>query len=162
MSTHGQRQAPPATAGSGFGAMLIVSTAYYCLMLWAACRSMLPWWIFPASLALNLLTFWVYWTDKHAAQTGQWRTPENTLQLLALAGGWPGGWLAQQVLRHKSRKKSFRMIYWLMVLAHGLPAALGLAVLAAVEAAAARLAIASDNPVAQRQTPGPAWATTQA
>lgn len=115
-----RRQPAPATAGSGFGPMLTVSTAYYCLMFWAAWRSLLPWWILSASLALNLLTFWVYWADKRAAQTGQWRTPENTLQLLALAGGWPGAWLAQQVLRHKSRKVSFRVIYWLMVLTHGL------------------------------------------
>jgi uncharacterized membrane protein YsdA (DUF1294 family) len=100
--------------------MLIVITAYGGLLLWAVWRSLLPWWVLPASFVLNLLTFRMYWTDKRAAQAGQWRTPESTLQLLALAGGWPGAWLAQQVLRHKSSKLPFRAVYWLMVLSHGL------------------------------------------
>jgi len=98
--------------------MLIVSMAYASLLLWAVWRSLLPWWALPAAFVLNLLTFWMYWVDKRAAQTGQWRTPESTLQLLALAGGWPGAWLAQQVLRHKSSKLSFRVAYWLMALSH--------------------------------------------
>lgn len=100
--------------------MMIVTMAYASLLLWAVWRALLPWWVLPASLALNLLTFGTYWADKRAAQAGRWRTPESTLQLLALAGGWPGAWLAQQVLRHKSSKPSFRMVYGLMVLAHGL------------------------------------------
>jgi uncharacterized membrane protein YsdA (DUF1294 family)/cold shock CspA family protein len=115
-----QRQAAAPVAAQGFGAMLIVITAYGGVLLWAVWRSLLPWWVLPASFVLNLLTFWMYWVDKRAAQTGQWRTPESTLQLLALAGGWPGAWLAQQVLRHKSSKAAFRAVYWLMVLAHGL------------------------------------------
>jgi len=100
--------------------MVIVTMAYAGLLLWAVSQALLPWWMLPVSFLLNLLTFWMYWADKRAAQAGQWRTPESTLQLLALAGGWPGAWLAQQVLRHKSSKPSFRMVYGLMVLAHGL------------------------------------------
>ena len=100
--------------------MLLFITAYGGLLLWAVWRSLLPWLILPASFLLNLLTFWMYWVDKNAAQAGRWRTPESTLQLLALAGGWPGAWLAQQVLRHKSSKQPFRIDYWLMVLLHGL------------------------------------------
>ena len=98
--------------------MTIVIAAYAGLLLWAVWRALLSWWILPASLGLSLLTFCIYWADKRAAQAGRWRTPENTLQLLALAGGWPGAWLAQQVLRHKSSKLSFRVTYWLMVLSH--------------------------------------------
>ena len=98
--------------------MLLVIAAYGGLLLWAVWRSLLPWWTLPASFGLNLLTFWMYWVDKNAAQTGRWRTPENTLQLLALAGGWPGAWLAQQILRHKSSKLPFRVVYWLVVLLH--------------------------------------------
>jgi uncharacterized membrane protein YsdA (DUF1294 family)/cold shock CspA family protein len=115
-----QRQAVAPAGGPGFGLMLIVITAYAGLLLWAVWRSLLPWWMLPASFVLNLVAFWTYWVDKRAAQTGQWRTAESTLQLLALAGGWPGAWLAQQVLRHKSSKLPFRAVYWLMVLSHGL------------------------------------------
>ena len=66
-------------------------------------------------LALSVLTLGFYGEDKWAAQSGRWRTPENTLHLLSLLGGWPGAAIAQSFLRHKSSKKSFRNIYWLTV-----------------------------------------------
>ena len=37
------------------------------------------------------------------------------LAVAALAGGWPGGLLAQQVLRHKSSKPAFRVAFWITV-----------------------------------------------
>jgi uncharacterized membrane protein YsdA (DUF1294 family)/cold shock CspA family protein len=43
------------------------------------------------------------------------RTPESTLHLLSLLGGWPGAFLAQRKWRHKSRKLGFRRVYWLTV-----------------------------------------------
>ena len=61
--------------------------------------------------ALSLLTFCAYALDKNAAQTGRWRTKESTLHLFALAGGWPGAWAAQRLLRHKSSKRSFLAVY---------------------------------------------------
>ena len=69
-------------------------------------------------LLVSLLTFFVYGFDKHAAETGRWRTPEKTLHLLALIGGWPGAWCAQRLLRHKVRKARFMTVYWATVLAH--------------------------------------------
>ena len=41
--------------------------------------------------------------------------PQGRLHLLALAGGWPGALLAQQFLRHKSAKASFRTVFWATV-----------------------------------------------
>lgn len=64
---------------------------------------------------LSLLTFFIYAWDKSAAQNNRWRTPEDTLHLLALLGGWPGALVAQQTLRHKSRKQSFRAVFRLTV-----------------------------------------------
>lgn len=66
--------------------------------------------------ALSLVTFLAYALDKSAARSGSWRTSEGTLQLLGLAGGWPGALLAQQTLRHKSKKASFRLVFWSTVL----------------------------------------------
>ena len=78
----------------------------------------LPCWGVALCAGLNLLTFLAYAVDKNAAQTGQWRTPEKTLHLYALLGGWPAAWLAQQTLRHKSGKTSFQAVYAATVLLH--------------------------------------------
>ncbi len=67
---------------------------------------------------LCVVTFIVYALDKHAAQTSAWRIPEANLHLLELAGGWPGALIAQQVLRHKTGKRSYRVTFWLMVAMH--------------------------------------------
>jgi uncharacterized membrane protein YsdA (DUF1294 family)/cold shock CspA family protein len=67
-------------------------------------------------MVASLLTFIMYAVDKSAARKGAWRTQESTLHLLSLAGGWPGALVAQQKLRHKSKKQSFRSVFWLTVL----------------------------------------------
>lgn len=64
----------------------------------------------------SLLAFVMYAWDKSAAVSGRWRTQESTLLLIGLVGGWPGALLAQKVLRHKSRKRSFQVIFWATVL----------------------------------------------
>ena len=69
-----------------------------------------------AYVVFSLITSVVYAIDKSAAQRGDRRTPEVTLHLMALAGGWPGALIAQQTLRHKSRKPSFRIAFWITVL----------------------------------------------
>ncbi|WP_202843133.1 DUF1294 domain-containing protein [Luteimonas saliphila] len=66
--------------------------------------------------ALALVSFLAYRHDKLAAERGRRRTPERTLHALDLAGGWPGGLLAQQVFRHKSSKRSFQVVFWTTVL----------------------------------------------
>jgi uncharacterized membrane protein YsdA (DUF1294 family)/cold shock CspA family protein len=67
-------------------------------------------------LALSILTFGLYYLDKQAAQTGRWRVRESTLVLVGLIGGWPGAVVAQQVLRHKTIKLSFRTRFWFSVI----------------------------------------------
>ena len=37
---------------------------------------------------------------------------EQTLLTLSLLCGWPGALVAQQVFRHKTRKRSFRRVFW--------------------------------------------------
>lgn len=65
--------------------------------------------------AASAITFVVYAWDKSAARQGNWRTAESTLHVLALACGWPGALLTQQVLRHKSAKAEFRAVFWVTV-----------------------------------------------
>ena len=66
-------------------------------------------------LGLSILAFLIYTFDKSAAVSGQRRTPEKTLLLISIAGGWPGALLAQQLLRHKTSKRSFIFAFWLTV-----------------------------------------------
>lgn len=68
---------------------------------------------------MSLLTFISYGRDKHAARNGRRRTPEHHLQLLALAGGWPGALLAMPLFHHKRRKASFLLGFWLVTLLNG-------------------------------------------
>jgi uncharacterized membrane protein YsdA (DUF1294 family)/cold shock CspA family protein len=68
-----------------------------------------------AYLGLSLVAFMAYAFDKSAAAAGRWRTAEQTLHLIALAGGWPGALLAQQVLRHKTSKPGFIGVFWITV-----------------------------------------------
>ncbi|SIS21366.1 Uncharacterized membrane protein YsdA, DUF1294 family [Aquipseudomonas alcaligenes] len=76
------------------------------------------WWVALAYLLVSLFSFCQYWLDKQHAQKGRWRTPENSLHIAELAGGWPGALLAQQVFRHKTRKASFQLVCWAIVVLH--------------------------------------------
>ncbi|MEL0166634.1 MAG: DUF1294 domain-containing protein [Pseudomonadaceae bacterium] len=78
-----------------------------------------PWWLL-AYAVVSVVSFVQYWLDKRSAETGRWRTPENTLHVIELLGGWPGALVAQQVFRHKTRKVSFQVVFWLIVALHQL------------------------------------------
>jgi uncharacterized membrane protein YsdA (DUF1294 family)/cold shock CspA family protein len=67
-------------------------------------------------LGVSVVTFIAYALDKSAARRDARRTPEGTLHMLALAGGWPGALLAQQSLRHKSSKTEFQTVFWCTVI----------------------------------------------
>jgi uncharacterized membrane protein YsdA (DUF1294 family)/cold shock CspA family protein len=77
-----------------------------------------PRWTLGVYAGASVMAFMAYAMDKNAAETGAWRTPEKTLHLLAVMGGWPGALLAQQFLRHKSTKAEFRRVFWITVLAN--------------------------------------------
>lgn len=57
----------------------------------------------------------LYGWDKAAAGRGGRRTPEKTLHLFDLLGGWPGALIAQQQFRHKTAKTSFQAMFWITV-----------------------------------------------
>ena len=66
-------------------------------------------------LVLSGLSFLLYLFDKMAAGRGGPRTPESSLHLLDLFGGWPGALLAQQRFRHKTIKQPFQTMFWITV-----------------------------------------------
>ncbi|WP_354625330.1 cold shock and DUF1294 domain-containing protein [Psychromonas sp. MME2] len=67
-------------------------------------------------LCMSVVAFIAYARDKSAAQAGRWRIQESTLHLFALIGGWPGAFIAQKILRHKSSKREFKITYWFTVI----------------------------------------------
>lgn len=67
---------------------------------------------------MSAVTFGAYWHDKASARHAAWRLPENALHVLELFGGWPGALVAQQWLRHKTRKLSYQFLFWAIVAAH--------------------------------------------
>ncbi|MFH1499543.1 MAG: DUF1294 domain-containing protein [Verrucomicrobiota bacterium] len=71
-------------------------------------------WVILASL----ISYGFYAWDKRRAQRGDWRISERLLHFWELAGGWPGAYLAQRHLRHKSAKGSYLFTFWLIVAIH--------------------------------------------
>lgn len=63
----------------------------------------------------SVVTIAVYALDKYSSIRGGWRVSEAMLLFLGLIGGWPGAIVAQQAIRHKSKKPSFRRAFWATV-----------------------------------------------
>ncbi len=89
-------------------------------------RQLVPWmgglavwqWMVLVYAFMSLVCFVAYWRDKRFAVAGEQRTPESRLHLYELLGGWPGGLLAQQLIRHKNRKLAYQVKFWLIVAVH--------------------------------------------
>lgn len=79
-------------------------------------------WLLPlaAYAGVSLVSLFLYWSDKRAAEQSLQRTPEKLLHLSELLGGWPGALVAQQLLRHKTRKVAYQQLCWLIILGHQL------------------------------------------
>ena len=110
----GKRGAPATRSGQG-NAPLILATAFIAFVAGSIFAGRLPIAVGGLYLVASLVAFLAYALDKSAARNGQWRTKESTLHLIALAGGWPGALAAQRLLRHKSRKQSFQILFWATV-----------------------------------------------
>ena len=78
----------------------------------------MPSWAGLLYLGASALCFALYAIDKSAAIDRRERLPESLLLWPGLAGGWPGAIVAQQMLRHKTAKRSFRLRFWLSVVAN--------------------------------------------
>jgi uncharacterized membrane protein YsdA (DUF1294 family)/cold shock CspA family protein len=96
--------------------LVVVAVIFLLIVGVSVFAAKMPPLVLAVYMSASLLTFIMYAVDKSAAQKGAWRTEERTLHLLSLVGGWPGALIAQQKLRHKSKKQSFRSVFWLTVL----------------------------------------------
>ena len=93
-----------------------IATLFVAIICSLAADGILPLVVPAVYLAASVAAAIAYGIDKSAARNGAWRTPERTLHILALMGGWPGALVAQRVFRHKSAKPSFRFAFWATVI----------------------------------------------
>ncbi|WP_157476988.1 DUF1294 domain-containing protein [Lysobacter sp. Root690] len=89
----------------------------------AAAFGLLPAVLAGIYIAMSALSYLMYRSDKIAAQSEASRTPEASLHLSDLLGGWPGALIAQQQFRHKTAKRSFQMVFWATVVVNLIAAA---------------------------------------
>lgn len=69
-------------------------------------------------LIFGVVSFLAMMMDKRSAEKGEWRTPEWKLHLFELLGGFLGSFAAQRICRHKIKKISYQIKFWIIVFAH--------------------------------------------
>ena len=97
---------------------LVVLAAFASLYAAAAVLRGVPPWADLLYAGASALCFAFYAIDKSAARAGRARISESMLLSLGFVGGWPGAIVAQQLFRHKTAKRSFRIRFWLSVVAN--------------------------------------------
>jgi uncharacterized membrane protein YsdA (DUF1294 family)/cold shock CspA family protein len=102
-------------APRGTAAVALVALLFFTFIGASVFSGLLPVAVLVIYLVVSCLAFAIYGFDKSAAKDDRWRTPEGTLHMLGLLGGWPGALVAQRLFRHKSRKPSFQLMFWIVV-----------------------------------------------
>ncbi len=69
-------------------------------------------------IGINAVTFLVMLFDKLQASSHSRRVSERTLFILTFLGGTPAMVFSMYTIRHKSRKLSFQLMVWLILLIH--------------------------------------------
>ncbi len=95
---------------------LVVSVSFFAFLGLMVLIGFTPQPILWSYCVFSACSFLLYAVDKYAAKNGAVRVPERILHLSAVVGGWPGALYAQQLLRHKSSKQSFRLMFWITVI----------------------------------------------
>lgn len=104
----------PTAVGRGFP-ITVIAVIFIALLVLAWLVGRIPLIVVAVYSAMSVFAALLYAIDKSAAQNNRWRIQESTLHAVALAGGWPGALIAQQRLRHKSKKQEFLFVFWTTV-----------------------------------------------
>lgn len=67
-------------------------------------------------IVINLITFFIFLIDKSQSQISGRRISEKTLLLFTLIGGSPAALWAMNTFRHKTKKYSFQIPLYLIIL----------------------------------------------
>jgi uncharacterized membrane protein YsdA (DUF1294 family)/cold shock CspA family protein len=113
--------AGPESVTSAKGPGILALAVFFLLFVVNSVREgKLPFAVLGLYLMASSLAFVFYKRDKAMAITHQRKIPENTLHLWSLIGGWPGAALAEKLVHHKSRKRSFQIVYWITIALNGI------------------------------------------
>lgn len=96
--------------------LLLFAIIFLVCMAISVFAGKLPLLVLGIYLLASGYTLIAYKLDKTAAKRSHRRTPEKTLHVLALIGGWPGAIIGQKLFRHKSKKLSFQVTFWLTII----------------------------------------------
>ena len=66
--------------------------------------------------ALSAVTWVIYGLDKLLSKMGSLRVPERLLNLLAMLGGFPGGWLGMFIFHHKTNTREHPSVWITLML----------------------------------------------
>ena len=58
-------------------------------------------------IIINLIGFYMMWSDKRRSKWGKWRIPEQTLFIVTALGGGIGTITGMYIFRHKTKKLKF-------------------------------------------------------
>jgi uncharacterized membrane protein YsdA (DUF1294 family) len=95
-----------------------IAAVFLLAVLVGALLGVVPLVLAGAYVLCSIVAYVLYASDKAAAGAGRQRTPEKTLHLVALLGGWPGALVAQKKFRHKTAKASFQVVFWITFVAN--------------------------------------------
>lgn len=113
----GDRTAGASSPGRG-AVSLTLAALFLVFVTVSVFAGKLPFAVLALYLGASAVAFLGYALDKSAARNDRWRTPESTLHIFGLIGGWPGALAAQKLLRHKSKKQSFQVVFWATIVAN--------------------------------------------
>ena len=71
--------------------------------------------IIAAYVILNLVSMFMFFSDKRKAVKGKWRTTENALITSALFGPF-GATAGMHLAHHKTNKPKFKLVYLFLIL----------------------------------------------
>ena len=110
-------KSPPTSESGAPGVRraLAAATMFFAVLVGLVVLDQVPLILLAAYALMSAVAFLAYRADKSAAEQGTWRTPESTLHLISLGGGWPGALVARQAFRHKTVKPPFRAVFWATV-----------------------------------------------
>jgi len=66
-------------------------------------------------ILMGIITYFIYAIGKNKAKNNEYRISEKALLILSLLGGGIGALIAQQKLRHKNKKLSFLIPFWVSI-----------------------------------------------